>query len=60
MGTFLFDKIIFGPVKSRREVMIYTIERDTPFPGLKKVPEVKLREIGMRVNSLGINAQISA
>lgn len=43
-----------------REVMIYTIERDTPTPGLIKVPEEKLHEIGKRVNSLGINTQISA
>lgn len=42
------------------EVMIYTIERETPSPGLMKVPENKLREIGKKVTSLGIKAQISA
>ena len=42
-----------------REVMIYTIERDTPSPGLKKVPEQKLRDIGEKVKLLGIQVQIS-
>ena len=43
-----------------KEVMIYTIERDTPFEGLQKVPKNKLNEIAEKVRSLGINVQISA
>jgi wyosine [tRNA(Phe)-imidazoG37] synthetase (radical SAM superfamily) len=42
-----------------REVMIYTIERDTPSEGLKKVPEKILYSIGDRVSALGYKVQIS-
>ena len=40
-------------------VMIYTIARDTPAPGLEKVPEEKLQEIALKVESLGIETQVS-
>lgn len=43
-----------------REVMIYTIARDTPVRGLKKVPPEKLREIAEKVESYGIPVSISS
>ena len=42
-----------------KEVMIYTIERDTPYPDIYKVPKEKLLEIAERVNDIGIPTQIS-
>jgi len=42
------------------EVMIYTIERETPEGGiLKKVPERELNQIAARVEKLGIKTQVS-
>ncbi|HEY4786623.1 MAG TPA: radical SAM protein [Bacteroidales bacterium] len=41
-------------------VMIYTIDRDTPFEGLKKVPREELQVIAKRIQALGIKVQISA
>ncbi|HOU96339.1 MAG TPA: radical SAM protein [Bacteroidales bacterium] len=42
------------------EVMIYTIDRDTPEGGiLEKVPENDLKRIAARVEELGIKTQIS-
>ena len=40
-------------------VMIYTIERDTPFDTLYKVPLEKLNEIAKRVEASGIKTQVS-
>ncbi len=40
-------------------VMIYTIERGTPNPGLKKVDKPKLLEIAERVKRLGLKVQVS-
>jgi wyosine [tRNA(Phe)-imidazoG37] synthetase (radical SAM superfamily) len=40
-------------------VMIYTIERDTPYSGLQKIPVNELRVIAKRVNSIGIKTQVS-
>jgi wyosine [tRNA(Phe)-imidazoG37] synthetase (radical SAM superfamily) len=40
-------------------VMIYTIDRDTPFEGLKKVPVKELKLIEKKVSSLGIKTQVS-
>jgi wyosine [tRNA(Phe)-imidazoG37] synthetase (radical SAM superfamily) len=40
-------------------VMIYTIERDTPFDGLKKVPLTELNQIAAKISDLGIITQIS-
>jgi wyosine [tRNA(Phe)-imidazoG37] synthetase (radical SAM superfamily) len=40
-------------------VMIYTIERDTPFDTLKKVPVEELNEIAGRVNAIGLKTQVS-
>ncbi|MBE0674145.1 MAG: radical SAM protein [Bacteroidales bacterium] len=43
-----------------REVMIYTIHRDTPLGGnLKKVPVAELEAIAARVRELGIKTQVS-
>ncbi len=43
-----------------REVMIYTIHRDTPLGGnLAKVPVAELNQIAARVRELGINTQVS-
>ncbi len=44
-----------------REVMIYTIHRDTPegAGNLVKVPEKELRQIAKRVKALGIETQVS-
>ncbi len=41
------------------QVMIYTIERDTPTPGLKKVSLEKLNEIAERLKKEGFNVQVS-
>ncbi len=41
------------------KVMIYTIERDTPAEGLKKVSIEKLNEIAQRVEKTGISTQVS-
>jgi wyosine [tRNA(Phe)-imidazoG37] synthetase (radical SAM superfamily) len=40
-------------------VMIYTIDRDTPFEGLQKIPLNKLNQIAELVNKLGIKTQVS-
>ncbi len=42
-----------------KEVMIYTIERDTPYPDLFKVPKEKLHEIASKVKKLGFSVQVS-
>jgi len=42
-----------------REVMIYTIDRETPEKNLEKVSVEKLREIGKRVEELGIKVNIA-
>ena len=42
-----------------KEVMIYTIERDTPTAGLEKVSPEKLQEISNKVIQLGITTQVS-
>ena len=41
-------------------VMIYTIDRDTPFDGLKKIPKSELESIAQRIKLLGIDMQVSA
>jgi wyosine [tRNA(Phe)-imidazoG37] synthetase (radical SAM superfamily) len=43
-----------------REVMVYTIARDTPASGLEKIPLHTLKAIAARVEALGIPAQVSA
>jgi wyosine [tRNA(Phe)-imidazoG37] synthetase (radical SAM superfamily) len=40
-------------------VMIYTIDRDTPYEGLKKIPVSELQMIAGRVSLLGIKTQVS-
>ena len=40
-------------------VMIYTIERDTPFEGLKKINEKELEGISLRIKKIEIKVQIS-
>jgi len=42
-----------------KQVMVYTIERDTPSPGLKKVSPEKLNEIADKVKEIGIDVQVS-
>lgn len=42
-----------------REVMIYTIDRETPEKNLEKVPVEKMKEIGKRVEALGIKASVA-
>jgi wyosine [tRNA(Phe)-imidazoG37] synthetase (radical SAM superfamily) len=42
-----------------RQVMIYTIDRDTPAPDLQKVPLDDLRAIASRVEALGIPVSVS-
>lgn len=41
------------------EVMIYTIDRETPEKGLQKVPVEELQEIGKKVEKLGIKINIA-
>jgi wyosine [tRNA(Phe)-imidazoG37] synthetase (radical SAM superfamily) len=41
------------------QVMIYTIDRDTPLAGLEKVKLEELKQIASRVESLGIKVQVS-
>lgn len=41
------------------QVMIYTIDRDTPAEGLEKVKIEELKQIASRVESLGIKVQVS-
>jgi len=43
-----------------KEVMVYTIARDTPAQGLVKVPLKDLKSIAARVEALGIPVQVSA
>ena len=40
-------------------VMVYTIARDTPVRGLRKVPAEELYCIAARVEKLGIEVQVS-
>jgi wyosine [tRNA(Phe)-imidazoG37] synthetase (radical SAM superfamily) len=42
-----------------REVMIYTIDRETPEKNLEKVPVEKMKEIGKRVEALGIKVSVA-
>lgn len=42
-----------------KEVMIYTIDRETPEKNLEKVPLDDLRRIGKKVEALGIKASVS-
>ncbi len=42
-----------------KQVMIYTIERDTPVEGLEKVSLEKLQEIANRVEEIGIKTLVS-
>ena len=42
-----------------REVMIYTIDRETPIKTLEKVPVGDLREIALRVEELGIKTSVA-
>ncbi len=42
-----------------KEVMIYTIDRETPEKNLEKVPLVELKTIGKRVEELGIKINIA-
>lgn len=41
------------------KVMIYTIDRNTPFDGLKKIPVDELKKIASRIEKYGIPVQVS-
>lgn len=41
-------------------LMIYTIDRDTPYQGLQKISKEELKEIAQRFERLGIEVQVSA
>lgn len=45
---------------SPKEVMVYTIDRDTPVKTLQKITKEKLEEIAEMVRKLGIKTQVSA
>jgi len=49
---------LFKEIKPK-QVMIYTIERDTPSKGLKKVSPEKLYKISEKLKSEGFNVQVS-
>lgn len=49
---------LIGEIKPS-QVMIYTIDRDTPASGLEKVTLEELQQIGARVKMLGIAVQVS-
>jgi len=40
-------------------VMIYTIDRVTPYEGLKKIPIIELNQIALRLKNKGIEVQVS-
>lgn len=42
-----------------KEVMIYTIARETPAPGLEKIPKEKMDEIGERLKREGFRVSVS-
>ena len=42
-----------------KEIMIYTIDRDTPATGLAKVPVAELEEIAKQARALGYTVQVS-
>ena len=42
-----------------QQVMIYTIDRETPAHGLEKIPLGELMRIGARVEALGIPCSVS-
>ena len=42
-----------------QEVMIYTIDRETPEKALRRAAPEKLDEIARRVEAMGIKAQVS-
>ncbi len=43
-----------------KEVMIYTIARDTPIKTLQKVSAEKLNAIAKKIEAMGIKTQVSA
>lgn len=45
---------------SPKEVMVYTIERDTPVKTLQKITKEKLEEIAQMVRKMGFKTQVSA
>jgi len=44
---------------SPSQVMIYSIDRDTPAEGLEKIKIEELRQIARRIEDLGIKVQVS-
>lgn len=49
---------LIGEIRPR-QVMIYTIDRDTPAPDLEKVPVAELNKIADRVRALGIECSVA-
>jgi wyosine [tRNA(Phe)-imidazoG37] synthetase (radical SAM superfamily) len=49
---------IIGQVRPQM-VMIYTIDRDTPYEGLQKIPLTELNEIALSLENKGIEVQVS-
>ena len=43
-----------------KEVMLYTIDRETPYEGLEKIPFAQLNAIAEKVRALGIPTTVSA
>ncbi len=44
---------------SPRQVMIYSLDRDTPCEGLQKIDRIELQRIALRVESLGIECPVA-
>lgn len=42
-----------------KEVMIYTLARETPAPDLEKIPKEKMDEIGQRLKNEGFRVSVS-
>ena len=43
-----------------QEVMVYSIDRQTPEHNLTKVPKEELEKIGERIKEAGINVQVNS
>ena len=49
---------LIGEIRPR-QVMVYSLDRDTPCPTLEKVPREELRAIAARVEALGIACSVA-
>ena len=59
--TVEYMKLFEGQIEEirPRQVMIYTVDRDTPAPDLHKVPVDELNRIADRVRALGIDCSVA-